>query len=205
MAQIGKLKPKSKFTYSGRMYQLLSDVGHEYSRFRIQEYSVNGYRKIPNRTYAFCFDTGQLGSFKKDTAVRPVYTVAMPIALGEPTMTELKGHDGETETPMTDSSDTNNNNNNIDKEEEERRSRNVRNLALKVMVEKFQIWEQKCDEVMDAKARREQAAEAYDVARGIAYDFVKEGQIETGRLVRGTYIIEIFHNSIKVLKGEILE
>jgi len=187
MTQIGKLKPESKFMYSGRMYQIIGRNLGDHPRFKIQEYGVTGYRKLPNRIYAFCFPTGALGSFDKDTSVRPVYTVTMPIPIGV--------------TPMTDSPCAPN----INSEEQERRFRNVRNLALKILVEKYQIWEQKRDEVKEAKDRREQAADAYAKARDIAYDLVKEGQIETGSLVRGTYIIQIFHNSINVQKAEILE
>ena len=109
---------------------------------------------------------------------------------------------------MTDSTDTPN----IDSEEEERRSRNARNLALKIMVEKFKIWEQKQDEVMEAKNRRGDAEEAYDEARGIAYGLVKKHDITSGRLVitsgrlvMGTYIIQILHNSISIIRAEILE
>lgn len=91
MTEIVNLKPESKFMYSGRMYQILAEDPREHPRFRIQEKvfadDVPRYSYITDRIFVFCFDTGQLGSFSKDTAVRPVYTVKLPIPLGETPLT----------------------------------------------------------------------------------------------------------------------
>lgn len=73
---IGRLIPGTQFMYSDKRYQVLRGVHGPDSRFRIQEKVIAEralrYQEMPDQIYAYCFDTGTLGTFKLTTSVKPV-------------------------------------------------------------------------------------------------------------------------------------
>lgn len=191
--RIVNLEPGRFFMYSSRKYRVLAGVEGEGTRFRIQEATAGGkgYTKRSDQVYVYCYDTGQLGSFEKDTGVRPM-PVSPPLSPLDPPPAppteppQPLGESGQSD-PAPD---------------QEKQMTLVLDLFNNVVAKQTFI-DDKIKAMDELAEERDQAEDAFNASRNALWVQIERlEKVPVGYYVVNGYIVRIMTNSLALFKVE---